>query len=172
MWDKCLISLFVAIFHGFAGFSCNICKVKIGAIGKTHEFLFAVWIIKHEINGALGVVGAVFCWNFVLVDVFRFKSGDIGQEIMLKGAHFFKVFFPSVGFDKIFDFHLIAFAVAENEVAWADFISERFSLLSDTKWKIWVNGVDDIFVVRKNTLSCLWAEVSFVFIGELCVIIW
>ena len=54
---------------------------------------------------------------------------------MLGCAHFLKIGFPGVGGDKILDFHLGTFAVAENEIAWTDFIPESLALLGKTEWK-------------------------------------
>ena len=82
---------------------------------------------------------------------------------MLESAHFFEIFFPGVWRDEIFDFHLGAFTVAENKIAWADFVSEGFALLSETKRNVGVDGIDNIFIISENALGGLGAEVGKVF---------
>ena len=56
-----------------------------------------------------------------------------------------------------------AFAVAENKVAGADFVSESFALLGEAKGKTRVKSIDDVFVVCKNTLGGLGTKIGDVF---------
>ena len=61
---------------------------------------------------------------------------------------------------KIFNFHLSAFAVTQNEIARTDFVAKSFTLLSDTKRQVRVNGIDDVFVISKDALGSFGAKVS------------
>ena len=56
-----------------------------------------------------------------------------------------------------------AFAVAENKVAGADFVSESFALLGEAKGKTGVESIDDVFVVCENTLGGLGTKIGDVF---------
>ena len=163
--DKGSTGLFVAVFHGFAGFFGDVGKVKIGAVGQAHEFFFAVGVIKHKINSAFAVMGAVFGGNFEFVDVVGVQANDVFKKIVLSRAHGLEVFCPGVGCDEIFDFHLATFAVTEDEITRADFVAESFALLGDAEWHRRINRVNDVFVVGKNALGGFGTEVGDVLIG-------
>ncbi|MDT4854452.1 hypothetical protein FQZ97_887550 [compost metagenome] len=66
--------------------------------------------------------------------------------------------------NKIFDFHLFKLTAAEYEVARANFVSEGLTLLCNTKWKIRVKGIDNILVIRKNTLGSFRTKITNRFI--------
>ena len=44
----------------------------------------------------------------------------------------------------------LPFGIAEDEVAWRNLVTEGFTLLSETKWQVWINSIDYVFVVSKN----------------------
>ena len=112
VWDKCLISDFIAVDHRFAGLAFDIHEVKVSAVGKAHKLLCAIWVIKHEVDGAFGIVSAVFGGDFELVDFIMRESDDFFEEFVLEGAHGLEICFPGGGIDEIFDFHLATFTVA------------------------------------------------------------
>ena len=99
------------------------------------------------------------------MNILWMESDDVFKEFVLEHSHGFEVFFPRVGVDEILDFHLRAFAVAENEVARTNFVSESFALLSETEGEIWVEGVDDVFIVDEDTLGGLGTKIGDGFIG-------
>ena len=78
-------------------------------------------------------MGAVFFRDFKLVDMLGRKAANLFKEVVLQDLHFLEVVFPSVGSDKILDFHLGTFAVAEDKVARADFVPEGFALLGEAE---------------------------------------
>ena len=47
-----------------------------------------------------------------------------------------------------------------DKIARGNFVSKGLSLLSDAKRKVWINRVDDVFIIRKNALSGLWTEIG------------
>ncbi len=70
--NESFLSALVAIFHVFARFAGDIAEVKIGTIGNAHEFFATNWIIKFNINGTFGIMGAVLRRHFEVVNfVFR-----------------------------------------------------------------------------------------------------
>ncbi len=69
VWDKRLISVLIAVFHRFARGFGDIGEVKVSAIGEAHKFFFAIWVVKHKVDGAFGIVGAVCGRDFIFVDM-------------------------------------------------------------------------------------------------------
>ena len=61
--------------------------------------------------------------------------------------------------NEIFNLHLFKLPRAKNEVARRNFIAKRLALLSDTKWQVRVETIDDVFEISEDTLGGLGAEV-------------
>ena len=87
MRNESIAGVFIAVEHGFAGFAFDVLEVEVGAVGETHEFLFAVRIVKHEVDGAFRIVGAVFGWDFIFVDFVGTETEDVFEEIVLSFSH-------------------------------------------------------------------------------------
>src|ERR1035437_3347158 len=60
---------------------------------------------------------------------------------------------------KIFDFHLFKFTKTKDKVARSDFISKCFTNLRQTKRKLRVKRIEDIFIVYKHTLGCFRTKI-------------
>ena len=159
--NESFAGVFVAIFHIFARFALNIPKVKIGAIGDTHELFATDWVVKFDIDGAFRIMGAVFWRDLEVVDHGARQAHFVFKKIVASFVQFFEVFFPGGWVDEIFDFHLFKFAGAKDEIARADFVAKSLTLLSKTKRQIWINRIDDIFVICENALGGFWAQVGF-----------
>ena len=71
-----------------------------------------------------------------------------------------EVLFPGLWIDEIFNLHLIKFTRAENEIAWRNLITKSLPLLCNTKRQIRINRINDILIVRKDTLRGLGTKVS------------
>ena len=56
--------------------------------------------------------------------------------------------------------HLFKFTGTEDEVSWCNFITERFTYLTDTKWRLLPRSLSDVIEVDKDSLSCLRAKVG------------
>ena len=127
---KSLTSAFVTVNHTFLRFALDITKIKVGAISDTHQFLAADWVIKFKVDSTLRIVSTISSRDVVFVDFLSWQLHDILQEVMHISEKFIENAFPIFWIDKIFDFHLFEFAATENKIAWRNFITEGFSLLS------------------------------------------
>src|SRR6185437_2717484 len=72
----------------------------------------------------------------------------------------FEIFFPILRSNKIFDFHLFELAHAKYKVARRDLVAKRFADLRDAEREFWMEGIKNIFKVRKNPLSRLGAQIG------------
>ncbi len=64
------------------------------------------------------------------------------------------------GRDEIFDFHLLELAGTEDEIARGDLVAECFADLGNAEGEFHAAGIDDVFVIGKDSLRGLGAEVS------------
>ncbi len=83
------------------------------------------------------------------------------KKIVAGDKQFFKIIFPGGRVYEIFNFHLFEFARTKNKIAGTNFIAEGFALLGKAKWHVWVDGVNDVFVVSEDALGGFWAEIGF-----------
>ena len=60
---------------------------------------------------------------------------------------------------EIFNLHLLKFSATEDEVARCNFITKRLTLLSDTKWQIRIETIDNVFEIGEDALSGFGAEI-------------
>src|SRR3989344_3553158 len=88
----------------------------------------------------------------------NFADANFFCKIIQYFSPVFKMFFPLLFFDKIFDFHLFKFTCAKNEVTRRNFISKDFANLADTERQLGMVRVYDIFEVNENTLGGFCAQ--------------
>ena len=60
---------------------------------------------------------------------------------------------------EVLHLHLLKFASTEDEVTWSDFIAERFSDLTNSKWWLLTRCGRDVFKINEDTLRSFWAKV-------------
>ena len=156
--DELFLGLLIEVFEGLAGVFEVFFEVVVGAVGDAFEFLNAEGEFVFDVVSFLRVVGA-------------FAIGDVEDvEVLAWDADFFVEFEarfqPLVGEAKSifftteeFDFHLFEFAGAEGEVTWVDLVAEGFTNLGDTKGQLDAIRVEDVFILNKNGLGSLRAEV-------------
>src|SRR5262249_5953553 len=60
---------------------------------------------------------------------------------------------------KIFQLHLLKLTRAESEIAWVDFIPERFPDLRDAEWQFLARHIENVFELNKDSLCCLRPKV-------------
>src|SRR3989344_3969363 len=72
----------------------------------------------------------------------------------------FKIFFPICWTDKVFYFHLLEFALAENEVPRGYFIPKRLADLRHAEGQFWMKGINSIFKINEHGLRCFRPEIG------------
>lgn len=99
-------------------------------------------------------------------------KADYGlQEFVAEGSHVFKFLLPMRGVNEIFDLHLRAFTIAQDEIARTDLVAKSFAVLSEAKRQAGVKSVEDVFVVDEDALGGLGAEIGDVVLGGLGIVI-
>src|SRR3989338_864270 len=72
----------------------------------------------------------------------------------------FKIFFPILGTDKVFYFHLFKFSLPKNKISRSYFVSKSLADLRHAEGQFWMKSIDSIFKINEHGLGCFRPEIG------------
>ena len=135
-------------------------QVVVGAVCHTHELApFAALETKTvlNVNGARRVVRAVVLRNIELAHVLGVNA-QVNKPVPAVFNPCVEVLICFVGVNEVFDFHLLEFAGAEDEVAGGDLVTERFTNLPDTEGRAFTGRSYHVVEVHEDALRGFRAQ--------------
>ena len=107
-------------------------KVIVRTVSNAPKFAPAEWEFEFEVGCCLRIETKFFRTMVTKSEVFFFDS-EGKQPLMTESSPVIEPFEVRSRFTEEFKFHLFKFAHTENKVARCDFVTERFSDLSDSE---------------------------------------
>src|SRR5688572_30398056 len=93
------------------------------------------------------------------LQVFFAQAKTLGQKLPGKFTPALVLLNLHARRNKVLHFHLFKFTYAENKVTRANFITESFTHLRDSKWNLTASSLAHVFVVGKNASSSFWTQI-------------
>src|SRR5438105_15291346 len=141
-------------------------EIEVGAIRDAHQLVpmtFFLFTFGEEailnIDGALGIVRQLFFRLFVQAQVF-FRDANALKPLMTSIDPFLMCLFVLARSHKVFHFHLLELARAENEIAGRDFVAKRFADLRNAKRKLAPAGVQVVEKAYEYALGGSGTEID------------
>jgi len=160
--DIVLVGFLIEVGEVLAGGILVLGQVVVGTIRHTPEFAPAEREEELEVGRRLGVEAELFRIVVAEAQVFFFDA-QREQPIAAEAAPVGEPFEVGVGLAEEFEFHLLEFTHAEDEVARRDFVAEGFTDLADAERQLFAGGALDIGEVDEDALRGFRTQIDGVF---------
>ena len=148
----------IGVFHIFtADFSVSV-EVEIGTVCDTPKFAPTEGEFEFEVGGCVGVVR-----EFLGIVVTEFKTllfdAETQQPVFAELFPVCEPFEVGTGLAEELEFHLFEFSYSEYKVSGSDFVTERFTDLTDTERNFHTGGTLYVEEVYEDTLCRFGTEI-------------
>ncbi len=130
-------------------------KIIISSVCKSLNFSPTKWVLIFKISGTTRIMRKSFFWNFHKSYVLFLKSKGCRKIIIRYIIPFFKKLLICSWLTKEFHLHLFEFSGTKYKILWSNFITKRFSYLSNSKGYFFSACSSNVCEIHKHPLSGL-----------------
>ena len=136
-------------------------KVVICSISNAPKFAPAEWEEVFKVCCSLRIEAKLFFGVVTKSEIFLFDIEGI-EPITAEASPVIEPFKVSTRLAEEFKLHLLKLSYSENEVTWSNFVSERFTNLSNTERNFFTACTLNISKVYEDTLCRFRTKIDFV----------